>query len=443
MLAFLIGWVVGASVRSIPLILFFLIIRSVLQQRLQVSLLRILYGMIFFSLLVPVPLATDFSITNCLRWGFVTEVISDNPVFYGFQDLNVDKSLDLIIALWQSQASDPVIVNKLAFINGFATLWILGALLCGLVSFLLAQISVKDLKDTLEPCLDIEINRVFKRTLLENKVRKSVDLYLSHKLKSPVLMNTSDPAVVLPVYMVTALDENDLRWIFSHEISHLLNRDLIMNAFLNMFLCVFWFNPFAWIVYACCREDWEIRCDHRVLKGASLAERVAYGRCLVACMEAGRDQWPGTRLVAMTMGERSVKAVRRRFKYISEPNSTPEILMDNLFVLIYSLMFLATPLDRQYIYNQKYESPLTSPVYSTFQQLSVSKGVYIRTSDGRALRATKKGRVMMVGKSPALGNYIVMMNHDNNVALIGNCGTIHLREGDMVVEGQFIADAAM
>lgn len=443
MLAFLTGWVVGASVRSIPLILFFLIIRRVLQQRLRLSLMRVLYGMIFLSFLIPVPLAADFSIMNCFRWGYSTEVISENPILYGFQDLNVDKSLDLIIALWQSRASDPVILDKLAFINGFALFWILGAIFFGVVSFLLARISIRDLKDSLEPCLDVEVNRLFKRTLVENKVKKSVDLYLSRKLKSPVLMNTSDPAVVLPVSMVTRFDGNDLRWIFSHEISHLLNRDLIMNAFLQMFLCVFWFNPLAWLVYACCREDWEIRCDHRVLKGASLTDRKAYGHCLLACMEAGRAERPGTGLVALAMGGRSGKAVRRRFKYISEPDPTPEILMDNLFILVYSLMFLATPLDKQFIYNQQYESPLTSPVYSTFQHLSVSKGVYIRSSDGRALRATEMGRVLLVGKSPALGNYMVMINQDNEVALIGNCGTIHLREGDTVVAGQFIADAAM
>lgn len=443
MLSFLTGWVIGASVRSIPLILFFLGVRKVLQQRLRLGPMRVLYVMIFVSFLLPVPLAADFSIMNCFRWNYGTEIISDNPMLYGLQDLNEGKILNLIVAFWQSQASDPVIAEKLSFINGFAVVWILGALLCGMVCFLAAHLSFRALHDSLIPCENPEINHVFQRTLQENGVRRSVGLFTSYRVRSPVLMNSSDPAVVLPQEMVSSFGREDLKWIFSHEISHLVNWDLVLNAFLQMFLCVFWFNPMAWIIYSCCREDWEIRCDHRVLKNATAAERSAYGHCLLTCIEAGGERRTKTHPGLLSMGGRFGKVMRRRFKYIAEPESTPEILMDNLYILIYSLMFLATPVEQKYIYNHQFESPLSSPVYSTFQQLRVEKGVYIRSDNGRALRAAEDGRVLLVGKSQALGNYLVMINKDNQVALIGNCGPILLREGDAITTGQCIANAVL
>lgn len=443
MISFLTGWVIGASVRSIPLIIFFLGVRKVSQQWFRLGTMRILYMMIFVSFLMPIPLAADFSIMNCFRWNSGTEIISENPMLYGLQDLNEDKTLDLIVAFWQSQASDPVIIEKLNFINGFAVVWILGVLLCGILCFMAVHMSFRSLRDSLIPCEDPGINRIFRRTLQENRVRKSVGLFTSYHVRSPVLINSPDPAVVLPQRMVSSLGEEDLKWIFSHEISHLVHWDLILNAFLQMFLCVFWFNPLAWIIYSCCREDWEIRCDHRVLKNATAAERSAYGHCLLTFMEVGSDRrtkaYPGS----LSMGGHFGKVMRRRFKYIAEPESTPDILMGNLYILVYSLMFLATPVEQKFIYNHQFESPLSSPVYSTFQQLSVEKGVYIRSHNGHKMRAAENGRVLLVGKSQALGNYLVMINKDNQVALIGNCGQILLREGDSVIAGQCIANALL
>lgn len=68
------------------------------------------------------------------------------------------------------------------------------------------------------------------------------------------------------IYLHNALaEEEDSAYIINHEIIHIQQLHTYDNIFVELFLAVFWFNPFMWFLKAALRENHEYLADNGVL----------------------------------------------------------------------------------------------------------------------------------------------------------------------------------
>ncbi|MDR3679249.1 MAG: M56 family metallopeptidase [Flavipsychrobacter sp.] len=98
-----------------------------------------------------------------------------------------------------------------------------------------------------------------------NIVRK-IKVYLSDRVKVPAMMGTLRPYILLPVTILTQLDEAQLHTILMHELAHIKRHDYILNLLQVFVETVLFFNPFVWLVNGIIRREREHCCDDMVIK---------------------------------------------------------------------------------------------------------------------------------------------------------------------------------
>lgn len=129
-------------------------------------------------------------------------------------------------------------------------------------------------------------------------------VYVTPELPSPCLCGLLRPAVyVTPAALA---DPDRLRHVLTHELTHYCHKDHWWALVRCLCLCVYWFDPLVWWAAAMSRQDCELACDEGAIRRLGEAERIPYGRTLVAMIAAGRNPLLQT-ATTMTGGKRRVK----------------------------------------------------------------------------------------------------------------------------------------
>ena len=86
---------------------------------------------------------------------------------------------------------------------------------------------------------------------------------------------------------------------------------------------------------------------------------------------------------------------------------------------------------------------MEKPVYfSTLDQYKCSPAIIIQAKEGQNVMAAAKGRVSKVEKTEELGNVITVDAGDEYEIIYGQLTNIQVKEGDMVNQGDYLADVA-
>lgn len=182
-------------------------------------------------------------------------------------------------------ASEPLPVRQLP-----GWVWLAGSLAMGL-AFVLSNVSFA---------------RRLRRARMPLKGKGCpLPVYIAPGLPSPCLFGMIHPAVY--VTPRAAEDSAMLRHVLAHEYTHFRHGDHIWNVLRSAALAAHWWNPLVWAAVALSRRDCELACDEGALKRLGEAERVAYGRTLLALLtESPRPHDLLTCATTMTGGQKSV-----------------------------------------------------------------------------------------------------------------------------------------
>ncbi|WP_242111604.1 TonB family protein [Luteimonas aquatica] len=86
--------------------------------------------------------------------------------------------------------------------------------------------------------------------------------------------------IILPVDFDTRYDADEQELMLAHERVHVVRRDVISNAVVIVFRCLYWFNPILWAAAERFRRDQELACDETVISRHPNARR-RYGEVMV------------------------------------------------------------------------------------------------------------------------------------------------------------------
>lgn len=120
-------------------------------------------------------------------------------------------------------------------------------------------------------------------------IRGPVELRENPGARSPFAAGLLRPTVVIPS---RALEREELRYLFSHELTHIQCGDLWVRLLAMLVQVLHWFNPLAHLLSRSIRTVSEQSCDERVAAPLSREERYAYGNMILK-LAAGTASWSG------------------------------------------------------------------------------------------------------------------------------------------------------
>ncbi|CCL40114.1 M56 family metallopeptidase [Clostridioides difficile] len=178
-----------------------------------------------------------------------------------------------------------------------------------LVYTLLKYIKLKNMINDLSYDVeDDKIKNLYENLLKELKINKKIRLKYSYEVESPVFFNS---CVILPPCDYTL---KELNWIFRHELMHFKSKDLYIKYLVIFLKCVYWFNPFVYIMEKFIDLDCEFYCDERVLKNCTIEEKQDYALIIISAMRKGSNS--SNKFVAGLHKESDIK--KRVFSMFNE-----------------------------------------------------------------------------------------------------------------------------
>ncbi|WP_297709955.1 M56 family metallopeptidase [Dysosmobacter sp.] len=168
------------------------------------------------------------------------------------------------------------------------------------------------------------VNLRFRRKLCKVRVPYRVDgcrypVYLvAEGLPSPCLFGLFRPAIYLTP--AAAATPERLRHVLVHEQTHARHGDPWWALLRCVCLTVYWFDPLVWAAAAVSKTDCELACDEGALRQLGEAERIPYGRTLLALIPV--QSRPANPLLSATTMASGKRALRDRITRIAASRQT-------------------------------------------------------------------------------------------------------------------------
>lgn len=249
------------------------LLRRWISPQIQYRLWMILIAALFMPFL-PVNLS-DFSIPGLFYGGFQQNKDAVSTAGSGTVSL-ASIPEDFAVSVSSGISSEANII--------FLCLWAAGMAAVGGFLFLSWQ-KFRHISSSALPVESIQVQDIFDSCKSELNVRRSVRLYSTAVLKSPVTAGIFRPVVYLPLHVISDFRKDSLRYILLHELRHCRQYDGLMNLLANFVQIIYWFNPAVWYALKKMRLDRELACDSAVLEILDDREYSGYGHTLLDLAE--------------------------------------------------------------------------------------------------------------------------------------------------------------
>lgn len=127
---------------------------------------------------------------------------------------------------------------------------------------------------------------------------KHITLIRTDTVSVPMVMGLVHNILLLPDYDYT---DEQLEMIFIHECTHLKNNDLWLKLLVHIYCCLFWFNPFVYLLKADMNFMLELKCDNAVCAQFDEMGRLNYAQVINSCA-ANSNKNPSATSVMVASG---------------------------------------------------------------------------------------------------------------------------------------------
>lgn len=285
---------------------------------------------------------------------------------------------------------------------------VIGEILCGiwgigvlvmLLFVIRSKSRLRAVKKSALPLQNHAVRMVYQNCLNELEIKRSIPVYSTAFLKSPMITGLFRPCIYLPIHLISdfhmtderrkeapvkdspahadeqnfpAHDEEhkeipgnrfhaaDMRYILLHELQHYRYKDAFVNLFMNLFRVLYWFNPLVWIALKEMRNDREIACDASVLQLLKPDDYEDYGNTLINFAE----KISLTPLPFATGISGTMKQMQRRIRNISsyeKPSVYKKFKGFFIFCVIAAILLGTVPMLSTHAEEQTYDKWDVSP----------------------------------------------------------------------------------
>ncbi len=214
-------------------------------------------------------------------------------------------------------------------------IWIAGSLISLLRLFYRLHRQYKTIqKNTV--CEDHRLSRIYRDTLQEMACTHVGSICISDEYPTPMMAGFRKPHILFPKEM-EYLPEEELKFIFRHEITHYQNRDLWIKLLIELLCCALWWNPVVYLLRICISQLLEMRCDSLVCEALDPHQQTEYADTLLKAIKKAVHR--PVYITAEYLGYPSKERLEQRFTQILYASSQPK--KKGLSVLIVSIAVCA------------------------------------------------------------------------------------------------------
>ena len=264
------------------------LIKRIFAKQLSAAMHYLLWGVVMLRLLIPVGLPSELSPLNLLSRADAPAAVQTMP-----QEQSAESSRQLPaysepnkVTSGEPEPQTAVGVNshtvdKTVSVHPFDIDWTLVILIVwagGALGFGLwlavGTTRLKKLAQGAEP--PAHMLALFESCRKQMCIQKQIRLVLQAHLPVPAITGVRSPVLLLPASLLNEQDEEKLRHIFFHELSHYKRGDIIVTYLLNGLNALYWYNPLVWLAVRLVNRDMETACDATVLAHLGLEKRQSY-----------------------------------------------------------------------------------------------------------------------------------------------------------------------
>jgi beta-lactamase regulating signal transducer with metallopeptidase domain len=174
-------------------------------------------------------------------------------------------------------------------------------------------------------------------------ISRMIEVRISGRISGPLTMGVFRSLVLLPVSMLTALNEEQLEVVLAHELAHIRRADYLWNMLQSMIETLFFFHPAVWWVSNKLRQQRELCCDDAAL--ACCSDPLVYATALLRLEEQRSSR---LHLAMALDGHQAGSGLRDRIVRIlgESPQSRREIAPLSLLGVCVMLSLLLFPLQQ-------------------------------------------------------------------------------------------------
>lgn len=151
---------------------------------------------------------------------------------------------------------------------------------------------------------DIEILNLLADCEESLNIRKNVELARNPLVSFPMLVGFFHPYIIIPDESMT---KEEMTCIFKHELTHYKRRDILYKWFVQIIMCIHWFNPFVYLLGKEINRACELSCDEAVIYSLNDEDKKTYGDTLFSLIKAGSGYKNQVASITMTEGARQIK----------------------------------------------------------------------------------------------------------------------------------------
>lgn len=248
------------------------IVRAIVINKLPKKTFLILWGVVLARLLLPFKVPSAFSIYS-LAAHFA-------PMFFkqgeftkgGITQIAMPENVKAVSAV-------PIVNEGQNVVSEWTVIWIAGALAC---SVFFAVSYYKCCKE-FETSLPIK-NDYLEKWLSEHQGFRNIEIRGSDRILAPLTYGIFHPVILIPK-AVNRSDKASLDYILAHEYVHIRRFDTITKLIVTVTLCIHWFNPAVWVMYALINRDIELSCDEKVVRMFGEDRRTEYAMAIIRMAE--------------------------------------------------------------------------------------------------------------------------------------------------------------
>lgn len=265
--------VIQMSVFASVLIIAVIIARALFLHKIPKMTFLVLWGIAAFRLLVPLRIPSVFSVYTGLD--MLKNLFVEEP-FLPVTEAIVGSDRDNI-----SGTGEPAVTAAPASAATLAVefIWLAGMCICMLFFIVMYVKCVKRFK--MSSAVE---NDLATQWICENPLRRIVKIRQNDYVGVPLVYGVFRPVVLFPKG-TDWTDERRMRYILTHEYTHIRRFDMLTKLLLTVVVCIHWFNPFVWTMYVLANRDIELSCDETVIRSFGETTKSAYAMTLLGLEE--------------------------------------------------------------------------------------------------------------------------------------------------------------
>lgn len=491
-------WLIDTSIKGSFLIISIILIKSFLKNRLGARWHYYIWFLLLIKLVIPFAPQSSISIFNLFTFGDHKNIISKNYIKYNpneiiswFNEQIVDTSLlhndsSLVLNTTFSKYISLFLQNSNQF--RFVIAWAM------IVTLLLLFTIIANVRFGLHVKrnslgVSKQTNELLEECKWKTGVKTKLPIVQTGAVKTPALYGLFQPRLLLPINIEKQIDENELRFIFFHELSHLKRKDIATFWVMSFVKILYWFNPIIWYGLHQMRQDCEISCDALALSYVDHDDCKKYGQTIIHLLQNTIEPLKCIGVAGM-LG--SKKQLKRRIKMIAlfKKNAYKLSLMSIAILILMGCTFLTnakekTPQLDNYIKDNtqvkeeadrlsvstkvndqtktdnnqaillkeeatkemvwplpdstKITSSFGWKTHPKFNKKKLHTGTDIAANSGTSIVAAAKGTVILSEEHGGYGNTIIIDHGDGIVTLYGHCSELVAEKDQKVKAGDEIA----